>query len=387
MKYLVVMLLGFMSLAALSQVTCPPGAYHVSFPSVDPVWEFCVLRPSASSGPDGSGLEIRDAFYKGLRVFKRAHAPILNVQYDAGGCGCYRDWSDQERSFAMDGTPSPPGFYKTSFAAETVCDHAQDRSNPPGDCPWGGPHPCNTGVAVEEYPDHIRLTSQFQAGWYRYTMRWEFYVDGTILPTFGFGIYNNSCSSASHRHHNYWRLDFDIDDAGNDFVQEVEAGSPTVLPSETTRAWQGNTTSWEVMDATSGRGYRVTPGVQDLLLPVDGFSKLDFMASAYKASEISDSGGGCAINEGSLANGESIANTDVVLWYRAGVHDVVGEDIYYCKTGGPILEPIGDWEPCGPNPNNFVEYWQLDNLDYDANMNGVVDVADLAALVDQGCFD
>ncbi|MCB1043438.1 MAG: hypothetical protein KDC35_10885 [Acidobacteria bacterium] len=345
-----------------------------------------MLRPSDSSGPSGSGVEIRDAYYRGILVFKRAHAPILNVDYDPGGCGCFRDWSNSERSFAMDNPLATPGFYEPTSNAETVCDNANSLTTPPGDCPWKVGQECHTGVAIEKSAERILITSQMQAGWYRYTMRWEFYVDGTIRPTFGFGVYNTSCSSASHRHHNYWRFDFDIDDAGNDFVQEVEGGVPNVFANEVTRTWTGASTAWEVYDASSGRGYRITPGSGDLDLPADAFSKLDFMASLYKAGELSDSGGGCAINEGTIANGESITNTDVVLWYRAGVHDVVGSNIFKCKAGGPILEPIGDWNMCGPDPGNLYPKWHSADIDYDYNTNGVVDVADYASLVNNDCI-
>lgn len=273
--------------------------------------------------------------------------------------------------------------------AETVCDHATSTTVPPGDCPWDTGFPCNTGVAIEESADHIRLTSQMQAGWYRYTMRWEFFLDGTIMPSFGFGIYNSSCSSASHRHHNYWRFDFDIDDAGNDFAQEVEEGGPTtVFDTEVTRTWNGSTTTWEVMDSVSGRGYRIRPGSKDLALPADSFSKLDFMASLYKSNELRDGGSGCAINEGTLADGESISNADVLLWYRAGAHDVVGQDIMFCKVRGPILEPIGNWNLlCGENPGGLMTLWQTEDTFYDQNGSGNVDVADIVHFVNLDCLD
>ncbi len=323
--------------------TCSGASEHLmSWPEGAPVWEFCWLRPADSSGPSGSGLEIRDAYYRGVLVFKRAHVPILNVDYDPGGCGCFRDWLHSEHTYRTDNQVEP-GYYEPPYPAETVCDRATNPLVPPGDCPWGEPEPCLNGVSAESFPDHLRLTSQADAGWYRYSLRWEFYEDGTILPSFGFGTYNTSCSGATHRHHAYWRFDFDIDDAGSDTVSQVGGSLPGPIAQEAERTWEEGGVSWEVRDSVSGRGYLLTPGPQDRLLPVDAFSKNDLMVTLYHSNELSDSGGGCAVNPGSIVNGETVLDTDVVMYYRGGVRDVVGVDIHLCKVAGPVLTPIGEW--------------------------------------------
>jgi hypothetical protein len=59
------------------------------------VWKFLVVRPAASSGTNGSGIELRYLDYRGKRVFYRAHVPILNVKYDGNACGPYRDWQSR----------------------------------------------------------------------------------------------------------------------------------------------------------------------------------------------------------------------------------------------------------------------------------------------------
>ena len=121
------------------------------------------------------------------------------------------------------------------------------------------------------------------------------------------------------------------------------------------------------MDSVTGRGYRVTPGAQDLLLPVDSFSKTDFMATLYHASELDDQAFSCAVDVGDLVNGESIDDVDVVVYYRGGVQDVVGSDIFICKTAGPTLTPIGNWgsAPCSGTIGNYA--WD------DQNYNGIQD--------------
>lgn len=328
-----------------AQPTCTgTGENLMSWPAVDPVWQFCWLRPNDSSGPRGSGLEIRNAYYRGKLVLKRGHAPMLNVEYNPGGCGCYRDWQDQEASIRADHQVMPPssGYYEPTFPAETVCDHSTSNTSPVGDCPWGGAGPCPEGVAAEKYADRLVMTTQFAAGWYRYTMRWTFHLDGRIEPRWGFGTANTSCSTATHRHHVYWRFDFDVDGAAGDSVSE---GAQT-FTTEASRTWGDGSVTWEVHDGTSGLGYRVVPGMDDTKLPVDNYSKTDFMATLYHGSELQDNDqgiGDCAVEVEDLVNNESIQNADVVVYYRGGVQDVVNSNIYRCKMVGPTLVPVGDW--------------------------------------------
>ncbi|NJL26732.1 MAG: hypothetical protein HC897_02085 [Thermoanaerobaculia bacterium] len=299
---------------------------------------------SEQQRPARSGLEIRDVYYRGKLVMKRGHAPMLNVEYNPGGCGCYRDWQDQEQSIRADHQITPPssGYFEPTFPAETVCDHSTSNTSPVGDCPWGGSGPCNSGVAAEKYADHLVMSTQFAAGWYRYTMRWTFYLDGRIEPRWGFGTANTSCSTATHRHHVYWRFDFDIDGADGDSVNE----GAQVFTTEAARTWGDGSVTWEVHDGTTGRGYRLVPGTNDVELPSDGYSKTDFMATLYHSGELQDNDqglGDCAVEVEDLVNSESIQNADVVLYYRGGVQDVVNSNIYFCKTVGPTLVPLGDW--------------------------------------------
>ena len=44
------------------------------------LWDFIVTRPAASSGTNGSGIELQYVNYKGKRILRRANVPILNVQ-------------------------------------------------------------------------------------------------------------------------------------------------------------------------------------------------------------------------------------------------------------------------------------------------------------------
>jgi Copper amine oxidase, enzyme domain len=339
--------------AAAAQPVCNGTTEHLmSWPASDPVWEFCWLRPQDSTpAPRGSGLEIRDVFYNGHKVLERGHAPILNVEYEPGGCGCYRDWSDQERVFQADNVISP-GYAEPTSPPVTVCEN--------GGVDIGS----FAGVAAEKLADRLILTTQIEAGWYRYTMKWQFFLDGRIEPFFGFAAVCNPCVSCSHRHHVYWRLDFDIDGPANDVVTEGpnpgsggrgEPSYPTVnLPTEAMRRANRPAITWSIADAGTHRGYRIIPGAETEL-PADTFSVGDLWALQYKSNELDDGGPTCSAQLNNFVNGEGLA-ADAVIWYRGGSQHI-GDQVLCdspssdcedgCETVGPTLRPFGDWSPAG----------------------------------------
>ncbi|MFK7886779.1 MAG: thrombospondin type 3 repeat-containing protein [Gammaproteobacteria bacterium] len=212
------------------------GARLMQWPAGNPVWEFCWRSPEFSQPQnDGSGLELFEVTYNGHLVFDRTHVPILNVEYGPGGCGCFRDWLDSEVRFEADATPggvcaetnnSTSGLCEVESSGRTICDCA-----PSNTCDDNPGNACNVdvggyeGVAAFEDSDTLELTTQTRAGWYRYTMRWKFHLDGTIEPGFGFGATPNGCTDASHFHHGYYRFDFDIDGADNDQMYSLAAES------------------------------------------------------------------------------------------------------------------------------------------------------------------
>lgn len=329
-----------------AQPTCAlAGENLMSWPDVDPVWQFCWLRPQNSSGGDGSGLEIRDVYYNGYLVMKRGHVPILNVQYAAGGCGCYRDWSYQEHDFQADNEISP-GYAEPTTPPLTVCDTGGS----------GGDVGTFSGVAAEKLADRLILTTQTEAGWYRYTIKWRFYLDGKIDAVYGFGAINASCISYTHRHHAYWRFDFDIDGPANDLVSE--GPNPTApggrsgprypivnLPTEAMRRANRPGITWSVADSGTHRGYRIVPG-PEVALPADTFSVGDVWVLRYKSNEIDDtgqSGTGCPININGFLTGETVSS-DAVVWYRGGWYHEGGR-LDDCDLIGPTLVPFGNWQP------------------------------------------
>jgi len=324
-----ILLLSLMLCAVSAYPQCT-GIHQVSWPAANPVWTFCWVPPDTSSGPDGSGIELRNVFYKGKRVFWKANMPVLNVLYDGNTCGPYRDWFNQLSVFDANNVISP-GYAEPTKPPTTTCDI-------PGSDPG-----TFTGVAMEKLADHLTLTSVARAGWYRYIQKWSFYLDGRIEPRMGFSAVAAPCVNHAHTHHGYYRFDFDVDGFPNDTISRavnfVFFTLWFAIPTETHQ----NRNRWRVMDV-AGRGYEVSPGANDGKAP-DAWAGSDGWMLRYHFNEEDDGGAtggamGDAQHISPFENGESISSQDVVLWYRVSVRHDQGLG---CMMTGPTLRPVGTW--------------------------------------------
>lgn len=306
--------------------------HHISWPTANPVWDLCWTSPENSSGIDGSGLEVSDVHYKGRLVLSAGHMPVMNVKYDPGGCGgpdlSYRDWANQPVRFDANNVIRP-GYAEPTLPPRTVCEMP------------GADVGAFTGVAAEKRADRLILTTQLQAGWYRYIVSWTFFLDGTFQPGIRFTAIANVCTPLPHYHDVYWRLDFDVDGSQNDAIEELNGGVWTTLTSETTRLHSPATGRlWRVRDKVTGTAYELTPDADADV--ANAWSVADLWALRFRATEIDDGGATGGLNGDQthidrFVNGESIDAQDVVLWYRTGFRHVGPAD---CEPGGPTLRPV-----------------------------------------------
>ncbi len=135
------------------------------------LWSFVVVRPAASSGTNGSGVELRRVNYRGKRVLFRAHAPILNVRYDGNACGPFRDWSWQESMIQASGTDVAPRIRRSPTPAQTILESGTDTGN-------------FLGVAIYRAGEEMVVVSEMEAGWYRYISE---YLSNASYPRLGRG--------------------------------------------------------------------------------------------------------------------------------------------------------------------------------------------------------
>ncbi|MFI9168765.1 hypothetical protein [Streptomyces lincolnensis] len=285
------------------------------------LWQLQVVRPAASSGTNGSGVELRHVRYRGRTVLYRAHVPILNVEYaqaTAGNCGpTYRDWQNSEACFRADGQTVAPGFRICPTPALTILDTGTDAGN-------------FRGVALYILGQKVVLVSELMAGWYRYISQWRLHTNGTIRPRFGFAGVNNPCTCREHRHHVYWRFDFDVGGASPNVVEEFN-DPPLVAGGSNwhTKSWEirrprdpARKRHWRVRNTAGDQAYRLRPGTDDGTQDAHGVG--DLWALRYRSAELDD--GQAFTTDPQLSRArldllrspaEPLLNTDVVLWYAA----------------------------------------------------------------------
>jgi hypothetical protein len=307
------------------------------------LWRFLAVRPAASSGTNGSGIELRHLDYRGKRVLYRAHVPILNVKYDGNACGPYRDWQFQEGMIQATGTDVAPGFRFCPTPAQTIIDTGSDTGN-------------FLGVGIYIAGDEVVLVSEMEAGWYRYISQWGLRANGVIRPRFAFAAVEQPCVCNVHHHHVYWRFDFDIRTAGNNRVREFN--DPPLFgtgkwhdkrfeirrPRDFTR-----NRKWRVEHTRTGEGYEIVPNASDGVAstaPDSPFGRGDVWILRYRSTEIDD--GVVAIGPpyeagiDSWLTGEAIHDHDVVVWYGGHfTHDVSHHGAaQHGHILGPDLKPV-----------------------------------------------
>jgi Copper amine oxidase, enzyme domain len=288
------------------------------------LWRFLAVRPAASSGTNGSAIELKYVDYKGKRVLYRAHVPILNVKYDADKCGPYRDWQNQEGMIQAQGSDVAPGFRLCATPAQTIMDTGSDAGN-------------FLGVAIYVVGSEVVLVSEMQAGWYRYVSQWRLAADGTIRPRFGFAAVESQCVCNVHHHHVYWRLDFDLRTAANNHVREFN--DPPLFGSSN---WHdklfeirrprdyGRKRRWRVENTLTKEAYDIVPGAEDGVAathPDAPFGRGDLWVLRYHGAEIDDgsvaTGPPYEADIDKWVNGEAVGSHDIVVWYGAHfTHDV-----------------------------------------------------------------
>lgn len=291
------------------------------------IWQFTAIRPSASSGSRGSGIDLRNVYFKGKRVLSQIHLPILNVQYDRNICGPYRDWQYSESYIQARGTAITSGILRASEAPKTIFESGSDYGT-------------YRGVAVYTEGTETILVAELEAGWYRYKNEYRFREDGTIQPRWGFSAIQDSCTCYSHHHHAYWRMDFDVGTSAANTVQYYDGVKWNNVTTESNHRRDTTHRMWRFL-AADGSGYQITPGDDGT---ADTYGKGDAWVVRYAQNQLDDNyyWTGTSANISAFMNQQATVGQDNVFWYAAHYkhsHDGTGLDRGVII--GPTLTPVG----------------------------------------------
>jgi hypothetical protein len=280
--------------------------------TASPLWRF---NWALADSPDQEGIAVSSVYYRDRQVFYKASLPSLRVQY-SGPCGPYKDPLNYNNAQTTSQCPST-----------RVCQYSY----------------VSNGLRA------LVIQSYHRIGAYRLTHRWTFWEDGQVYPRlYSAGLQCNY----DHRHHAYWRFDFDIGGAGSDLFLQYDTNTPN---QGWGNGWQPFTTettgvknapsqrSWAILDTGSGRGYHLLPGSNDGA--ADSFSNRDFWLIRYRGTEDKHGNQGTASSDGltPYVNGENVNGQDVVVWYCGHLshHAHDGGDDWH--ETGPRLVPFKNW--------------------------------------------
>jgi primary-amine oxidase len=237
--------------------------------------------------------------------------------------------------------------------------------------------------------DALTLFSVSAVGQYNYIVEWNFWDDGTINPKVGatgklqrFGtdaehgwLVNDSSRpyGISHTHNYYFYMDFDLVDQHNDTVEQIEFDqsadgrrfsiSQSDITTETGRQVEPTKfRSWRIKNTAVSNSdghpisYHLEAEPQHLFHGPDfeDWTHNDLYVTRYKACEKwivnNPTTGGCGQDVTEFVNGESVLNTDVVIWYGLTFHHLArDEDENHMDThwSSFVMTPR-DWTATNP---------------------------------------
>lgn len=212
---------------------------------------------------------------------------------------------------------------------------------------------------VSKQASALTLFSVSHVGQYNYIPQWKFMDDGSILPSVGATGKLQLCTSdpqygwlinattcprgTSHVHNYYWYLDFDLDGAGNDQLEQLGfAGSgadlrPIAITPFNVEAARASAPAefrhWRVKDKViaNADGHKISYDLEPESSHLhrgpayEPWTRNDLYYTQHKSCEryVSHNptaNGTCAENAAAFVNGETVS--DAVLWYGISFHHV-----------------------------------------------------------------
>ena len=294
------------------------------------------------------------------RILNQANVAQIHVPYDDNGAR-YHDVSDYglggNNLHNLQTGDCPGGTFRSEGGKNMLCVTTQDRNHA---------HAHHVGSSkAHKIGESFEVFSVTHVGAYNYIPGWKFHDDGSIEVTMGatgslqrFRTGSQYASSGwllnatdkygvSHLHNYYWRLDFDLgDDANDDVVEEIEFVSQTanltriklntVFTAEVARSISPDRyRSWRIRDGshTNSSGHATSYQIEPLLVghrdtgpSYEPWTNNDFYVTVNKSCEKYASHNpqvdGCADNVSGFISGQSLVNSDPVVWYGMTFHHI-----------------------------------------------------------------
>ena len=279
----------------------------------------------------GRGLVLSQVFFGGMKVLHEASQPFVLVPYH-GNSPTFKDGLNPACG-AVPYTavlPTAPNAPSSQVPPASKPPNVNDNAYDPMTNPKGV-------VVVEKEPANflepakLVIWAKLQAANYQYVQKWEFKADGSIEVHVGLAglLWTVDIPKAGHIHNFYFRLDFDINTATNNLVQEFSHSSNNaggdVWQDITTEAQSPRTanpatrTRWRVLNKTPKpngqlRSYELTPGSDGG--PDGTYSTGDLWVLRYVGGQ-DGAAVGCndTVLTSTYGSGESVNGQDVVVWY------------------------------------------------------------------------
>ncbi len=284
---------------------------HIVWPSAsNKLWE---MDYTLADSPDSEGIVVRGVRFRNRLLFYKASLPLLRVEYDRNACGPYKDPLNYDWSVTS-----------SRCSNKRVCVFTYASAG----------HQC------------LGLQANYRIGAYRLIQYFVFVDDGRVLcRLYSAGLQCN----ATHRHHAYWRFDFDIEGASNDLGFEYNTYTSNLgwgqgwhmkNPEISRVKNPGSRRCWAIMEQSNGRGYFILPGAHDGV--ADAFSSQDIWFLRYHGNEDQHGRLGSAANDGlsPFLNGESLNGQDIVVWYCGHLHHHADDGGEEWHSAGPDLVPF-----------------------------------------------
>lgn len=276
-------------------------------------------------GSKNEGLELHNVRYKNVKVLHKASMPVVKVKYRGNaqnvdsGCGPYQDRLNWGNLITVSGASSR--------------------------------------VVSRQWSNHMEIAVYSKIGGYHLYQAWYFHTDGRLQPMLysrGWSCSHNPKSHRDHRHHPYWRLDFDIETHSGNVIHEFRRPQGAATHTATLYTVErdasrnaGEDLFWTVGRSGSQRHVVVRYTTNELRdatgSPWFAYTNKDMGARLYRGSEDNGWTFGAKGHLGFRSPQEPINGADVVFWSAGHMSHIWSQSDHnnpQWHASGPVIRAM-----------------------------------------------